>query len=115
MSARWTKVVELRPSSFRPSYHMKESSAHRRLAEGVKLVEFDATTGILKIHPINTLSNHSEYLGPKYEQVRTLSLETSLLDEYFEDPTWSQSLRRCRPDSSRTSPTGSGCSRTAIG
>lgn len=62
----------------------EESSAHRRLAEGVKLVELDAATGILKIHPINTLSNHSEYLGPKYEQVQTLSVETSLLDEYYE-------------------------------
>lgn len=62
----------------------EESSAHRRLAEGVKLVEFDTATGILKIHPINTLSKDSEYLGPKYEKVQTLSLETSLLDDYYE-------------------------------
>lgn len=45
----------------------EESSARRRLAEGVKLVEFDSETGLLKIHPINTLATHSEYLGPKYE------------------------------------------------
>lgn len=60
------------------------SPAHRRLADGVKLVEFDAGAGTLKINPINTLSNHSDYLGPKYDQVQTLSLETSLLDEYYE-------------------------------
>ena len=62
----------------------EESLAHRRLADGVKLVEFYTGSGILKIHPINTRSNHSDYLGAKYDQVQTLSLETSLLDEYYE-------------------------------
>ncbi len=51
----------------------------------MKLAELDVATGSLKIHPINTLSNHSEYLGPKYEQVQTLSLEISLPDEHSED------------------------------
>lgn len=60
----------------------EESSARRRLAEGVKLVEFDAETGILKIHPINTLRDHDDYLGPKYERVRTLTLDVALLDDY---------------------------------
>lgn len=62
----------------------EESFAHRRLAQGVKLVEFDTEAGILKIHPVNTLSTHSDYLGPKYEQVLTLTLETSSLEEYYE-------------------------------
>lgn len=60
----------------------EESSARRRLAEGVKLVEFDAKTGILKIHPINTLAGHDDYLGPKYKQVHTLTLDAALLDDY---------------------------------
>lgn len=60
----------------------EESSARRRLAEGVKLVEFDAETGILKIHPINTLPGHDDYLGPKYKRVRTLTLDVALLDDY---------------------------------
>lgn len=60
----------------------EESSARRRLDEGVKLVEFDAETGILKIHPINTLPGHDDYLGPKYERVRTLTLDVALLDNY---------------------------------
>jgi len=62
----------------------RESSAHQRLAQGVKLVEFDSESGVVKIHPINTLSTHSDYLGPKYEQVRTLTLETPLLEDYYE-------------------------------
>ncbi|MFD6728782.1 hypothetical protein ACFWB5_09230 [Corynebacterium xerosis] len=62
----------------------EESSARRRLAEGVKLVEFDSETGLLKIHPINTLATHSEDLGPKYAQVLTLTLQTSSLEEYYE-------------------------------
>lgn len=60
----------------------EESSARRRLAEGVKLVEFDTKTGILKIHPINTLRAHHDYLSPKYERVRTLTLDVALLDDY---------------------------------
>ena len=60
----------------------EESSARRRLAEGVKLVEFDAETGILKIHPINTLQGHGDYLGPKYTRVHTLTLNVALLDHY---------------------------------
>lgn len=52
----------------------EESAASQRLSEGVKLVDFDPKTGVVKIHPINTLVTHSGYLGPKYEQVRTLTL-----------------------------------------
>ncbi len=63
----------------------EESTAHLRLAEGVKIVEFNSETGILKMHPVNTLSTHSDYLGPKYEKVRTLTVETSLLEDYYED------------------------------
>ena len=63
----------------------EESAASQRLSEGVKIVDFDPKTGVVKIHPINTLAGHSGYLGPKYEQVRTLTLETSLLEDYYED------------------------------
>lgn len=61
------------------------SAASHRLSEGVKLVDFDPDTGVVRIYPINTLATHSGYLGPKYEQVRALTLETSLLEEYYED------------------------------
>ncbi|MGC2978019.1 Shedu immune nuclease family protein [Brevibacterium sp. FAM 25378] len=64
----------------------KKSSAQQRLAEGVKLIELDAEAGILKMHPINTLSTHSEYLRPKYEQVHTITFETSLLRQYLGVP-----------------------------
>ncbi|WRS29201.1 Shedu immune nuclease family protein [Actinomycetaceae bacterium MB13-C1-2] len=60
-------------------------TARKRLAGGVELLEFNSKTGILKIHPINTLSTHSDYLGPKYNQIRTLILETQLLDDYCDD------------------------------
>lgn len=63
----------------------KDSPASRRLAKGVKLVDFDPETGLVMIHPINTLATHSGYLGPKYEKVRTLTLETALLEDYYED------------------------------
>lgn len=61
----------------------EESPAHRRLVDGVKLVEFDAGARILKIHPINTLLTHDKYLGPKYEQILTLTLKTSSLEDYY--------------------------------
>lgn len=61
------------------------SAASHRLSEGVKLVDFDPDTGVVRIYPINTLATHSGYLGPKYEQVRALTLETLLLEEYYED------------------------------
>ena len=60
------------------------STASRRLAEGVKLVDFDPEEGLMKIHPINTLASSSGYLGPKYDKVLTLTLETSLLDGHYE-------------------------------
>lgn len=63
----------------------EESAAHVRLAEGVKIVEFNSETGILKMHPINTLSTHSDYLGPKYEKVRTLTVQASLAGDCYED------------------------------
>ncbi len=63
----------------------EESAASQRLSGEVKLVDFDPKTGVVKIHPINTLATHSGYLGPKYEQVRTLTLDTSLLEDYYED------------------------------
>lgn len=60
------------------------SSARRRLTEGVKLVDFDPALGRVAIHPINTLATSNGYLGPKYDKVRTLSLETSHLADFYE-------------------------------
>lgn len=60
----------------------KDSLAHQRLMKGVKLVELEPQSGIVKIHPINTLSTYEEYLGPKYKQIHTLTLEVSLLEDF---------------------------------
>lgn len=61
----------------------KKSWAYQRLKQGVKLVEFDSEAGVVKIHPINTITTQSGYLGPKYQRVRTLTLEASLLEDYY--------------------------------
>ena len=60
----------------------KDSLAHQRLMKGVKLVELESQSGIVKIYPINTLSTYEEYLGPKYKQIHTLTLEVSLLEDF---------------------------------
>ena len=60
----------------------KDSLAYQRLMKGVKLVELEPQSGIVKIHPINTLSTYEDYLGPKYEHIHTLTLELSLLEEF---------------------------------
>jgi len=64
----------------------KGTLAADRAAAGVKLLKFEPDTGLLRIYPINTLAGSSEYLGPKYSQIHTLTVDTSALDGYFDSP-----------------------------
>jgi hypothetical protein len=59
--------------------------AEARADAEVKLLSLVPDSGKLRIYPINTLSGTSEYLGPKYEQIRTLAVEISAIDPYFEE------------------------------
>lgn len=64
----------------------EKSTAQQRLAGGVKLIELDTEAGVLKIHPIYTIPTHIRYLRPKYEQVHTITVETSSLRQYLGAP-----------------------------
>jgi len=52
----------------------------------VKLLSFEPDTGLLRIYPTNTLAGSPDYLGPKYSQIHTLTIDTSTLDGYFDSP-----------------------------
>jgi hypothetical protein len=52
----------------------KDGSSAGPRREGVKLLSLDLHASQLRINPINTLEGSDEFLGPKYRQVRTLTL-----------------------------------------
>ncbi|MEU9874051.1 Shedu immune nuclease family protein [Actinomadura sp. NPDC048021] len=71
---------------FIPSVSPAEGApAAARADAGVKLLGLVRGSGELRIYPINTLYGTSGYLGPKYDQIRTLVVEISAIDPYFEE------------------------------
>ena len=58
-----------------------EAKPGQSTAAGVKIIEIFPAASELRIYPTNTRPWHPDHLGPKYSQIRTLTLPSHLDDE----------------------------------
>jgi hypothetical protein len=71
---------------FFPTEPPKEGTrAAGRAADGVKMLSFSPESSLLRIYPTNTLAGLDRHLGPKYSQIRTLTVDASALDGYLDE------------------------------
>lgn len=52
---------------------------------GIPVLAFDFDSARLQIFPINTLAGSDGYLSPKHAQIRSLTVEVTGLEGYYDD------------------------------
>lgn len=70
---------------FLPAGGLKQGSPAATLASTeVKVLSLSPESSLLRIYPTNTLAGSDGYLGPKYAQIRTLTVDLAALDGYLD-------------------------------
>jgi hypothetical protein len=71
---------------FLPAMELRQkSSAATPARTEVKLLSLSPESSLPHIYPTNTLLDSERYLGPKYDQIRTLTIDLSGIGEYVDE------------------------------